>query len=312
MKDNIKAEYSYSTTRNVTTEQPIFNEKYNDKFKTMLFLPKNTSRKGEGGLRTLGRFKSYKEDKPLITVITAVYNGEKHLEETINSIINQSYDNVEYIIVDGGSTDGTLDIIKKHEHAIDYWVSEKDKGISDAFNKAVTLSTGNFINFQGDGDGFNHPSSLDDVFLKYKETNATFVSARIQRTSEDGLPLYNSREVNKFKKHSLLFRMSLPHQGLFTNILYFKEYGLFDVNNKYCMDYEHLLRSYKNFPGVYISNVIVANWRADGLGNGKTLEILNEYNKIKKDNNVTSKAILYSINIYIKFKYYIKKGLGFD
>ena len=94
------------------------------------------------------------EGKPLISVITVVYNGEKYLEETIQSIINQTYDNVEYIIIDGGSTDGTVDIIKKYEDRIDYWVSEKDKGISDAFNKGVKVAKGDYINFQGDGDGF--------------------------------------------------------------------------------------------------------------------------------------------------------------
>ncbi len=82
---------------------------------------------------------------PLITVITVVYNGEKYLEETIQSVINQTYPNVEYIIIDGGSTDETIDIIKKYEDKIDLWISEKDEGIYDAMNKGIYLATGQWV-----------------------------------------------------------------------------------------------------------------------------------------------------------------------
>ncbi|AEI14058.1 glycosyl transferase family 2 [Flexistipes sinusarabici DSM 4947] len=101
------------------------------------------------------KIQNSKLDKlPLISIITVVFNGEKYLEETIQSVINQTYPNVEYIIIDGGSTDGTLDIIKKYEHAIDYWVSEPDKGIYDAMNKGIKASNGNWVNFMNAGDSF--------------------------------------------------------------------------------------------------------------------------------------------------------------
>jgi len=97
---------NYSTTRLVTKNKP------DEKSGTALFLPKNEERKGEGGLRIKGYFKKSYPNKPLITVVTVVFNGEKYLEETIKSIIEQTYDNVEYLIIDGGSTDNTLNIIK--------------------------------------------------------------------------------------------------------------------------------------------------------------------------------------------------------
>lgn len=88
----------------------------------------------------------------LISIITVVYNGEKFLERTIQSVISQTYSNVEYIIVDGGSTDGTLDIIKKYENYIDYWVNEKNKGIYDAMNKSIKLAAGNMTGMLNSDD----------------------------------------------------------------------------------------------------------------------------------------------------------------
>ncbi|MCI5150423.1 MAG: glycosyltransferase [Candidatus Electrothrix sp. MAN1_4] len=153
----------YSTTRLVTRDVPIIEEPPDATFKTVLSLPEGEGRQGEGGLRTQGYFKRSLRDKPLITVITVVFNGAQHLEETILSVIGQTYDNVEYIIIDGGSTDGTLDIIRQYEHAVDYWVSEKDEGIYDAMNKGIRLFNGNWINFMNSGDLFFSEKNLSET-----------------------------------------------------------------------------------------------------------------------------------------------------
>jgi glycosyltransferase involved in cell wall biosynthesis len=252
------------------------------------------------------------KNKPLLSIVTAVYNGEKYLEETIKSIINQTYENIEYIIIDGGSTDGTIEIIKKYEDKISYWVSEKDNGISDAFNKGVKVAKGEYINFQGDGDGFLLPDSLEKVFTNINSAEDIFVSARIQRVDIDGKELYSSKHIKDFNKKSLLLRMSLPHQGLFTHKSYFEKYGFFDVNNTFCMDYDHLLRAYHEFPKVVTKDIVVARWRADGLGNGRILDIFKEYDKIKRDNNIARDFILDIIKYWTLFKYYVKKLIKND
>jgi glycosyltransferase involved in cell wall biosynthesis len=298
---------AYSTTRQVTKEKPVIDKQADNKYEPILFLPEAAGRQGIGGLRTQGYFKTTFHNKPLITIITVVFNGAKYLEETILSILNQSYDNAEYIIIDGGSTDGTLDIIKKYQQAIDYWVSEKDNGISDAFNKGVLLSSGDYINFQGDGDGFYTPFSLEKVTKMIGMKKNALISGKICRADELGAQLYISKQQKSFDKKSLLLRMSLPHQGLFTSKKFFKKYGLFDVNNVYCMDYEHLLRAYSNFPEVIFVNEVIANWRADGLGNGKTLDILKEYDQIKKTNKVANFLLLFLIKYLILFKFYLKE-----
>jgi glycosyltransferase involved in cell wall biosynthesis len=90
--------------------------------------------------------------RPLLTIITVVLNNAAHLQATIKSVTQQTYKNIEYIIIDGGSTDGTVDIIKKHNEYISKWISEKDLGIYDAMNKGIKLANGKYINFLNAGD----------------------------------------------------------------------------------------------------------------------------------------------------------------
>jgi len=314
--DIIELDNKFSTTRRVQkvdadlvmTELKAVH-KPEDKFETVLFLPEGEGRQGEGGLRTQGYFKKSEVDKPLITVVTVVYNGEQFLEETILSVINQAYDNVEYIIIDGGSTDGTLDIIRKYKHAIDYWVSEKDHGISDAFNKAVRCSLGDYINFQGDGDGFCKEDGLLKLVKALGHDRPGLVSAKIKRIDVDGARLFISTQPGLFNKGSLLHRMSLPHQGLLTHKSFFKEFGLFDTNNVFCMDYELLLRAYNDFPKVKLVNIVLANWRDDGLGNGRIKDVLKEYHSIKLKNGVASPFFLKLIYYWTVIKYELKRAL---
>ncbi|MEA1893278.1 MAG: glycosyltransferase [Campylobacterota bacterium] len=149
------------------------------------------------------------KDKPLISIVTVVFNGEKHLEQTIQSVVNQTYKNIEYIIIDGGSTDGTVDIIKKYEDKISYWVSEKDSGIYDAMNKGIDVANGEWINFMNAGDIFFDNNVLESVF--HKESLAT---DNIDLFYSDSITDKNIRYIcNKDKRilihQALIYRLSL-------------------------------------------------------------------------------------------------------
>ena len=99
-----------------------------------------------------------------ISIVTVCYNAAKDIEETIKSILSQTYDNIEFIVIDGGSTDGTVDIIRKYADRISYWVSEPDNGIYYAMNKAIEVATGDYINFMNAGDLFFDENVLEEVF----------------------------------------------------------------------------------------------------------------------------------------------------
>lgn len=239
MTNTIYLDEKYSTTKQIIKENPELIHNPEDKFKSVFFLPKVKNRKGEGGLRTKGYLKKSFEDKPLVSIITVVYNGEKYLEETILNVINQSYDNVEYIIIDGGSTDGTLDIIKKYENMIDYWVSEKDAGIYDAMNKGIDLVSGEWINFMNAGDKFYNKRTLLEIF------NKNYFLEDIKIIYGD-LNIDYGTHMNKLKAKTLnyLYKgMVFSHQSCFVESDYHKN-NKFELQYKIASDFNLIYNAY--------------------------------------------------------------------
>lgn len=263
MKNNIIQRSDYSTTRLLTREQPVIEHKPEDKFESYLFLPEGEDRKGEGGLRTQGYFKKSYDDKPLISIITVVFNGEKYLEETIQSVINQTYDNVEYIIIDGGSTDGTLDIIKKYKDQIDYWVSEPDGGIYDAMNKGVKLATGMWINCMNGGDAFFDIKVLKNIFSQSIGSSLNIVFGK-------SVTFYNDYEKLRYidfcsgNKNFYLTKMP-NHQAVFVSRFLYKKL-IYDTRYNFYSDTDYLRRCFVR--GNYKeTEAIVSRFELGGISN---------------------------------------------
>lgn len=194
-----------------------------DQFETTLFLPINIYRKGEGGLRTKGFYKNRFYQNPLITIITVVYNNERYIEETILSVLNQSYDNIEYLIIDGGSTDKTVEIIKKYNDSIDYWVSEKDKGIYDAMNKGCRLATGVGLCFLNCGDKF-----IGDVF-----------------NNDQKIPFLIPCKITDMKKKNFNRKLSNKKTGMPSShqaMVFLNKKLLYDLRYKISSDYDYFIR----------------------------------------------------------------------
>ncbi|GAB6069491.1 glycosyltransferase family 2 protein [Thiomicrorhabdus hydrogeniphila] len=266
----IELNKNYSTTRRVQKmdAELVIAEikaayKPEDKFETVLFLPEGEGRQGEGGLRTQGHFKKKQEDKTLVTVVTVVYNGEQFLEKTILSVINQTYDNVEYIIIDGGSTDGTLDIIRKYEHAIDYWVSEKDKGIYDAMNRGILLATGRVLSLLNCGDYFvdNALIKVGDFFLSNKPTAILTGGVIKYDEAHEFILESNNESFNKL----IDYTMPCNHPSTFIPLLVYKVWGRFDDSYKICGDYDLIYRLNHFGVDFYFSNFMFVKMQLGGV-----------------------------------------------
>lgn len=163
---------------------------------------------------------------PLITVITVSYNAVSSIEDTIKSVINQSYKNIEFIIIDGQSTDGTVDIIKKYEKQIAYWTSEPDNGVYDAMNKGIDKSTGEWIIFLGADDIL-----LDNLTIlqKYLLDNISIIYGNV---------IYKNSRKRVFGKYSAckLVVRNIPHQAILYNKSVFKLYK-YELQYKIYADY---------------------------------------------------------------------------
>lgn len=147
-------------------------------------VPDRHNKKTEGGLRKKNIVKTSRAGQPLVTVVTVVYNAKNTIERSIRSVLNQTYKNIEYIIIDGGSTDGTLDIIKKHDNVIDYYKSEPDDGIYNAMNKGISLATGDYICLLN-ADDYYADDFIDSSVQKALKTNADIVYSRFAHSGNE-------------------------------------------------------------------------------------------------------------------------------
>ncbi len=241
MPNTICLDKNHSTTRLLTQEKPIMENRPLDKFETVLFLTEGKNRKGEGGLRTKGYFKKSYDDKPMISIITVVFNGEKYLEQTIQSVINQTYDNVEYILIDGGSTDGTVDIIKKYGAQIDYWISESDSGIYDAWNKGISLATGDIIGFCN-ADDFYEQTTLVKIVAEFKENTFQITYGNTQFIENESCVGMNR---GHFQKDTIYRGFGFMHTTVFSTKLVYHTIGKFDTSYRIAGDTDWLLRAFK-------------------------------------------------------------------
>lgn len=169
-----------------------------------------------------------------VTIVTVTYNAEEILEETILSVINQNYNSIEYIIIDGASTDGTIDIIKKYETHIDYWVSEADEGIYFAMNKAIEKATGAWINFMNAGDTFVDEHTVEYVMNTVNEESDLIYGEHFNDKKE-----YCTIE----HRQNILRSMPCCHQSLYVRTKLLKE-NPFNTFYEISADYEFILNMY--------------------------------------------------------------------
>lgn len=239
---------------------------------------------------------------PLVTVITSVFNGINYIEQTIQSVINQSYPNVEYIIIDGGSTDGTLDIIRKYENYIDYWISEKDEGIYDAWNKGVIVSLGDWISFLGAGDIYIKDALIDYCKVSIKSVNIDYISSKVELISgKKSIRIFGSVwRWNKLRRF-----MNIAHIGSFHSRKLFILNGLFNSKLKIAGDYEFFLRSGPNLNCGFLDNVTVKA-ETNGISQ-RSLLVFFETARVKIKYSGRNRFFIYFETLNAIIKWYIKR-----
>ena len=236
-------------------------------------------------------------NNPLISVVTVSYNAVSTIEQTIISVLNQMYSNIEYIIIDGGSTDGTVDIIKRYDDKIAYWRSEPDRGIYDAMNKGILQAKGEWIYFIGASD------------LLLKNSFQTIFSGKIDAEVIYGditivYPKGQKQIKKAFSSSCLSYRMPTSHQAIFMRTTVIKEHKGFNLDYKILADFDLMQRSYLSGVTFQYVPVSVAEFKFDGVSSKVSKEDIDFYRIMKRNN-----SIKYPMMCFIVLE--VKRLIGF-
>ena len=244
-----------------------------------------------------------------ISIVTAVYNGEKYIKDTIESVLNQDYNNIEYIIVDGASTDSTLDIVNQYKDQIDIIISEPDSGVYDAMNKGYKLATGDYILFLNADDYLSNTLDL-------------FVNNILRSSKRYDIYYANTIMLNENYQYILKERnlnlncniISFTHPSTLMSINLMKKLDGFNIDYKYSSDYDLFCRSIMMNASIKYIDLELTNMRAGGISDSaKTLNRrMKEHYLIDKANFNFFKRICYFIDYNISgyIKFYIKQLLN--
>lgn len=275
--------------------------------------PIQTGARMEGGKRIRKTSGSASPGVPLISVITVVFNAASTIEDTIRSVLAQTYGNVEYLVIDGGSTDGTLEIVKKHDADIDYWVSERDTGIYDAMNKGIRLANGDYVGLLNADDMFANSDVLDNIVQVFKSSDVDAVFSC--------LDIVDSRHPEKILRKYRVSRLSLsllrlgimpPHPTFYCKKSCYLRAGLYDTDYRIASDFEMLTRLLVKY---HISwkflNRVTVIMRAGGVSSSgimARITLNREILRACKENGLYSNALLLLLKIPFRLLEMMHRG----
>lgn len=233
---------------------------------------------------------------PLISVITVSYNSVKTIEQTILSVIHQTYNNVEYIIIDGGSQDGTIDIIKKYQDKISYWKSEPDKGIYDAMNKGIQYAKGDYIGIINSDDWYEL-NAIEKIVSKLEDDPVVVFGNMVYEKKKSEL-------VKPSKDLSLLReQMTIFHPSTFVKSDAYKKYGKFNVEYRISADWDMMLRLYEKNCHFCYCDELISHFRVDGISSNFDIRQIKERVKLRiSHGNSSFLLIVKDVLIYILIK----------
>lgn len=235
----------------------------------------------EGGLRARNVLKQSQADRPLVSVITVVFNGAVTLEHNICSVIEQEYDNIEHIIIDGSSTDGTVDILHRYDDHIDYWVSEKDAGIYDAMNKGLRLASGDVVGFLNADDFYADSSVLEQIALAFRDDSTDACYADLIYVHPVSLKTVRYWRSEPFRSGMFALGWCPPHPTFYVRKSLVDNYGGFDLSFRLAADAEFMLRylESKKIKALYVPRVWI-KMRLGGQTNQSWANIVQQNKEI--------------------------------
>lgn len=249
----------------------------------------------------------------LISIITVVYNAKEGLEKTIRSVLGQTYGNAEHIIIDGGSDDGTVDVIKKYQDKISYWVSEKDNGIYDAMNKGLKRANGDYVWFINAGDEIYSKETIEKVFgttpaslppfLRGNEADAYY--GNIEYVDEEGRT-YGTRTLKKPPEQlswkNFIEGMVVSHQSIIIK----REHAVeFNMKYRHAADIDWAIRSFKNCNNIVNTNLILVKFLIGGYSKRNIISSNRERYRILREHFPLTAVWAGQVRLSVKFiRYY--------
>ncbi len=244
--------------------------------------------------------------KPLVSVITVSYNSADTIKDTFESVLNQTYNNIEYVIVDGSSSDDTVDIIKSYEHKfknkrIKYrWVSEPDGGIYDAMNKGILLAQGSIIGILNSDDWYSN-DAISEIVRTNKDNTYSVISGRKNKVNSEKQILDTVQNKKDIKKN-VHKTMPLNHPATFVHKTIYEVVGNFDTKYKLSADYDFIFRAYNAGAKFLFTDKVIVNMR----NTGSTYQLKNIFITAKEDYKIRKRN-----KIKLAYFYYLKR-LGFN
>lgn len=242
---------------------------------------------------------------PKLSVITIVYNNVKDIERTMLSVINQSYDNIEYIVIDGASNDGTVELIKKHELDLSKWISEPDTGIYNAMNKGLAMASGDYVLFMNSGDEIYSSHTVEKVFASYPNADIYYGETEMFDDNWKSLGKRRHQVPEQFTWRSFKYGMSISHQAIYIKRSITEPY---DEYYKLSADIDWIIKAAQKAKVIINTHQYVAKYLVGGMSKKRHRESLKErFNIFTEYYGFTANLLNHSI-IAVKLGWYYLKN----
>lgn len=243
---------------------------------------------------------------PTLTVITVVYNNVRDIERTVKSVVNQTYPHIEYIVIDGGSTDGTVNIINRYASRVARFVSEPDKGIYDAMNKGLALATGEYVLFMNSGDEIYANDTVAQVFETAYDADIYYGETELFDAEWQSLGLRRHAIPEQFNWKGFRYGMSISHQAIYVRRSLAAHY---DPRYQLSADIDWVIRAAKAAKNITNTKRIVAKYLVGGMSKQRHWQSLKErFVILSRHYGLVPNIINHFVIAFRLARYYIRHG----